>query len=327
MNMRTILMLALAVGSAGGTGYSVLQFIEKQRQKVEIQKEQIETVIVEEKASLVALVPKIDMQAGQFVHPEDLEWQPWPEAANNERYVTLDEIDSENELVTEEAIDSFSGGVVRAPILKGQPIQQGQVVFPGDRGFLAAVLEPGKKAVSVSIKKGAGVSGLVFPGDRVDVLVALRLKGTDIRGDKITRFASTTMLEDVRVLSIDQNLAVSEDEDGMDGDTATIEVTEEQAREMSIAREMGQVSLALRSLAIDENTNQAAAEETPDQTAMKTSYIRTKTTDHNVSERNYTLDTEIFTINGRDMSMIIGSPNPSQKPEGVVVLRGNKTEE
>ncbi|WP_420550051.1 Flp pilus assembly protein CpaB [Curvivirga sp.] len=328
MNIRTILMLALAVGSASATGYSAFNFIEKQRQKAAIQREQIETVVVEEKASLVALVPKMDMQSGQFVRPEDLEWQPWPEAANNERYVTLDEVDAENDLVTEEAINSFSGGVVRSPILKGQPIQQGQVVFPGDRGFLAAVLDPGMKAVSVSIKKGAGVSGLVFPGDRVDVLLALRLKGTDIRGDKITRFVSTTMLEDVRVLSIDQSLSVSEDDNGMDGDTATIEVTEEQAREMSIAREMGQVSLALRSLAInDGDIAQTLPEEKADQTAMKTSYVQTVTESNVTPERNYTLDTEIFTINGRDMSMIIGSRNSPKKTEGVVVLRGNKTDD
>lgn len=328
MNIRNILMLVLALSSAGATGYAVLDFMEQQRFKSEANLSSGSVVEIQEKASLVALIASSDLRPGQFVRPEDLEWQPWPETANHERFVTLSDEDAQNDALADEARDSFKGGVMRNPMLKGQPIQKGQVVFPGDRGFLAAVLKPGMQAVSVSIAKEAGVSGLVFPGDRVDVVVALRLKGHDVLGDATTRFVSTTMLEDVRVLAIDQTLSVDDGEDSIPGKTATLEVSSKQARKVSVAREMGKISLALRSLAIEDS--QLALFETEDLDPIqpsKASFVERieekKSTKIRKIERDFTLDTEIFTINGQDMSLLTGRSESS----GVVVLRGNLTEE
>lgn len=328
MNIRNILMLVLALSSAGATGYAVLDFMEQQRFKSEVDLASGAVIEVEEKASLVALIASADLKPGQFVRPEDLEWQPWPETANHERFVTLSDEDAQNDELADEARDSFKGGVMRNPMLKGQPIQKGQVVFPGDRGFLAAVLQPGLQAVSVSIAKEAGVSGLVFPGDRVDVVVALRLKGHDVLGDATTRFVSTTMLEDVRVLAIDQSLSVEDGEDSIPGKTATLEVSSAQARKVSVAREMGKISLALRSLAFDDA--QLALLEERDNNSLqpsKASFVERlddkPTKKKRQIDRDFTLDTEIFTVNGQDMSLLTGGKQGS----GVVVLRGNLTEE
>lgn len=328
MNIRNILMLVLALSSAGATGYAVLDFMEQQRLKSEVNLASGAVIEVEEKASLVALIASADLKPGQFVRPEDLEWQPWPETANHERFVTLSDEDAQNDELADEARDSFKGGVMRNPMLKGQPIQKGQVVFPGDRGFLAAVLQPGLQAVSVSIAKEAGVSGLVFPGDRVDVVVALRLKGHDVLGDATTRFVSTTMLEDVRVLAIDQSLSLEDGEDSIPGKTATLEVSSAQARKVSVAREMGKISLALRSLAFDD-AQLALLEEGGNSSLQpnKASFVerlddKPKKKKRQI-DRDFTLDTEIFTVNGQDMSLLTGGKQGS----GVVVLRGNLTEE
>ncbi len=330
MNIRNIIMLLLAIASAGATGYAVLDFMDKQRLQAELKVEETTTVIVQEKASLVALIASGDLKPGQFVRPEDLDWQPWPEEANHERFVTLSDEDADNDELADEALTSFKGGVVRTSVLKGQPIQKGLVVFPGERGFLAAVLKPGMQAVSVSIAKETGVSGLVFPGDRVDVVVALRIKGEDVQGNSVTRYVSTTMLENVRVLAIDQALSPNEDEEAMEGKTATLEVSPNQARKVSVAREMGQISLALRSLAIDDAQIAMADEgflETPG--TRKASFVQplgsaVKKEKKN-TERNFTLDTEVFTINGRDMTLMMGG-GKSKEQDQVVVLRGNQTD-
>ncbi|MDX1737705.1 MAG: Flp pilus assembly protein CpaB [Alphaproteobacteria bacterium] len=331
MSVKTISMLSLALASALGTGYAAMDFMNNQkRQLAELQNTPAQTVVVEQKASLVALVASGDLQAGQFIRPEDLEWLAWPETAVNDRYVTLDHEDAENDALAEEAINSFKGGVVRQNILKGQPLQQGQVAFPGERGFLAAVLNPGMKAVSVSVAKEAGVSGLVFPGDRVDVVVALRLKGTDIQGTSTTRFVSTTVLEDIRVLAIDQTLAVDDDEGSLQGKTATLEVTEDQARRIAVSEAMGSVSLALRSLASEENTaiSELALPGGTEKSTFSNAAVSPVGTQSKgkFAKKDYTLDTEVFSQNGYDLSLIVGSRSSasSKKEPAVVILRGNQ---
>ena len=60
----------------------------------------------------------------------------------------------------------------RAPAARGRPaVTAGSVVKPGERGFLAAVLEPGMRAISVPVDEAAGNAGLIFPGDRVDLIL------------------------------------------------------------------------------------------------------------------------------------------------------------
>ena len=94
---------------------------------------------------------------------------------------------------------SLDGAVVRQPLAAGEPITQPKIVRPGDRGFLAAVLKPGMRAVSVPINATTGISGFVFPGDAVDLLLTVEL---DLGGRE--RRATQTILSDIRVLAVDQ---------------------------------------------------------------------------------------------------------------------------
>ena len=126
------------------------------------------------------------------------------------------------------------------------------LVKPGDRGFLAVVLRPGYRAISVAIDARSGVAGLVFPGDRVDVLMAIKViqKGEG-KDEKITRRASETVLTNVRILAVDQRV---DDQTGVAkvAKTATLEVTPKQAEIIMVAGQMGKLSLSLRSLARDD---------------------------------------------------------------------------
>ncbi len=151
------------------------------------------------------------------------------------------------------------GTVVRSPITAGQPISQGAIVAPGDRGFLAAALGPGMRAVSVPVSALTGVSGFIFPGDRVDLVLTQGIKsttqnasngaGVDSRDLKV----SETIIRNLRVLATDQRASPKVDEAGntvvSEYKLVTLEVTPRLAEKITVAQALGTISLSLRSLA------------------------------------------------------------------------------
>ena len=128
------------------------------------------------------------------------------------------------------------------------------MVHAGDRGFLAAVLEPGSRAVSVPVNAASGIAGFVFPGDQVDVILTMGVRAKDEDGVNQTRFFSRTLLAGIRVLAVDQKI---ESENGAVevAKTATLEVTPKQAEKVALALEMGGLSLSLHSLARERADN------------------------------------------------------------------------
>ena len=154
-----------------------------------------------------------------------------------------------------ESKDAVMGAVVRRGLSAGQPITDGSVVKPGDRGFLAAVLSPGMRAVSVPINATSGNSGLIFPGDRVDLILTQTLDGDT------TRRVSETVLPNIRIIA----MGVSTGDDPKKGKnhekarTATLEVSPRQAESVALVTELGKLSLSLRSLAKDEEEEETVA--------------------------------------------------------------------
>ena len=157
MNMRSILLLVAAVGVAGGTAYYANAWISNERAAFQASAPIKEIV---KAPTLEVLVAKKDLQPGAFVQKKDLQWLQWPEGGIVEGYAVKGE----------KGVDDFEGVVVRYSIGAGQPITDSRVVQPGDRGFLSAVLKPGKRAVSVPVNATTGISGFIFPGDRLQVL-------------------------------------------------------------------------------------------------------------------------------------------------------------
>jgi pilus assembly protein CpaB len=190
----------------------------------------------------MVLVAKGDLPAGQFLRPENLRWQPWPDDGIAENYITEGK----------GRIEDFIGAVVRNGLNNGEPIADGRVVRPGDRGFLAAVLTPGYRAMSVTVTPSSGISGFAFPGDRVDVIVTILIEFQKANGaeKEPDRRASETVLTNIRVLALDQRVD-DQKRDIVVAKTATLEVTPKEAEILAVASEMGKLSLSLRSLAQD----------------------------------------------------------------------------
>jgi pilus assembly protein CpaB len=232
MNIRTIVLAVAALLVAGVTAMFVRSWLSTG------QNNQADAVQAAKPAFSV-LVAKTDLPAGAFIKGEDLRWQPWPNDSVDPSYVLEDKGD----------IKSFAGAVVRRGIAAGEPITPARVAKPGDRGFLAVVLKPGMRAVSVGISATSGIAGLIFPGDRVDIILTQTLPGA---GGGLPLRASETVLENVRILALDQKLSdQQQDEPAVLASTATIEVTPKQAEMIAVVTELGRLSLSLRSLATD----------------------------------------------------------------------------
>jgi pilus assembly protein CpaB len=144
----------------------------------------------------------------------------------------------------------LAGMVVRVQITAGQPLTKGALVQPGDRGFLAAALGPGMRAISVQVDARTGVSGFIFPGDRVDIVLSQSVTTPGAEGPPL--LAAETIVRNVRVLATDQR-TVPEDAEGKREvktfSTVTMEVTPRLAEKIAVAQSIGQITLALRSIA------------------------------------------------------------------------------
>jgi len=186
------------------------------------------------------LVATRTLAVGTIIEPDSFRYQPWPKELIDNAYYKKGEADP----------TKLAGTVVRTAVTAGQPLTKGALVQKGDRGFLAAALGPGMRAVSVPVSAQAGVSGFIFPGDRVDVVLTQTVQSSNDDGPPLR--ASETIVRNVRVLATDQR-TIPEDDKGArvvrTFDTITIEVTPRIAEKMAVAQSIGQISLALRSIA------------------------------------------------------------------------------
>jgi pilus assembly protein CpaB len=183
------------------------------------------------------LVATRTLPVGTIIGPDSFKYQPWPKEMIDGAYYKKGESD----------INALAGTVVRTVVTAGQPVTQGALVKPGDRGFLAAALGPGMRAVTISVNEQKGVAGFIFPGDRVDVVLT-----QSVSGDGGALNASETILRNVRVLATNQR-TVAEDEKGERKvevfQTVTLEVTPRLAEKVAVAQQIGDISLTLRSIA------------------------------------------------------------------------------
>ena len=189
------------------------------------------------------LVAKKALPVGTIIDADSLSWQPWPKELMQGAYYTEGQPDAN--------MQKLLGTVVRYQITAGQPLTRGAVVGPEDRGFLAAALGPGMRAVTVPVNASTGVAGFIFPGDHVDLVLTQQVTGG---GDGPPLKVSETIVRNIRVLATDQRFTDKDD----DGKTAvktfsnvTMEVTPKIAEKISVAQSVGTLSLSLRSLADD----------------------------------------------------------------------------
>ena len=187
------------------------------------------------------LVARKALPVGTIIDAESLAFQPWPKELMQSAYYTEGTPDAD--------ISKLLGTVVRYQVTAGQPLTRGALVGPNDRGFLAAALGPGMRAMTVPVNASTGVAGFVFPGDRIDLVLTQQVQGG---GEGPPLRVSETIVRNVRVLATDQRIT----DKGEDGKTevktftnVTLEVTPRIGEKVAVAQSMGQLSLSLRSLA------------------------------------------------------------------------------
>lgn len=193
------------------------------------------------------------LPVGTIITADSFRYQPWPKELVEDAYFI------EGGDVAEPAAgaapadgaapNEIVGTVVRNSITAGQPITKGSLVRPGDRGFLAAALGPGMRAVTVRVSALTGVAGFVFPGDRVDLVLTQNIAGPGGPPLKV----SETIIRNLRVLATDQRSTNVADKNGntmvRKFKLVTMEATPSMAERITVAQSLGTISLALRSLA------------------------------------------------------------------------------
>ena len=190
-------------------------------------------------ATVEVLVAKNDLARGQVIGDGDVDWQMWPAAAANPSFIKRTD--------RPDAVHEFNGAIVRISVASGEPIRDPSVVFAKGSGFLAAVLPKGMRAVSMEVSPESGAGGFILPDDHVDVMLTRHDK-TAAAGGRAETCVSETILRNMRVLAIDQAVeekAGQKDRGRQDRDAR---IDADQAETLALSRQLGTLSLALRSL-------------------------------------------------------------------------------
>ena len=223
------------------------------------------------------LVAAKDLQPGQRLTESDLAWKDWPVDEVNPAFITdgttplpaaaaaegatpaaarpegavASVTRAATDLTTGGAKADYVGSVVREPILAGEPIVGRKIVRAGDSGYMAAYLEPGMRAMAIRVTVETAAGGFILPGDRVDVLLTreTNLSNAGAQEGERSKFASSTVMQNIKVLAIDQLTRAGDDEQAVVGATATLEVGPRDAEALALAKSEGELSLVLRSYA------------------------------------------------------------------------------
>ncbi len=285
MNSKRMAFLLLAVLVARATAFLARAWLEAERAAIMAQAVSQQRPVTQAKPAIQVLVARNAVRTGQIIKPDDLRWQPWPQGALPASYI----------VEGKRPIADFVGAVARSSFHVGEPIVEVEIVMPGSRGFLAAVLRSGMRAVSVPATATSAVSGFIYAGDRVDVLLTHVL--TSPAGQ---HSATETILRNARVIAMDQKLDFAPGDKPDIAKTATLELTPKQTEIVTLAVKMGELSLVLRSLQDPDEgeRDQAAGDEQPAELGY-----------------SYTQDSQV--------SRLIRSPTAAEPPTAPEPMRSN----
>ena len=186
------------------------------------------------------LVARSDISMGASVAPGDIQWQPWPASAATGNFIRKSD--------RPQAIENLAGQIARMPFVAGEPIREAKLVNAKGSGFMAAILPTGMRAVSTTISAETGAGGFILPNDHVDVILTRRKADADKAAGGGDSHSSETVLTNVRVLAIDQNVQEKDGQKVVVGKTATLELTPAQTETLAVSQQLGTLSLALRSI-------------------------------------------------------------------------------
>ncbi|MET3660584.1 Flp pilus assembly protein CpaB [Aquamicrobium ahrensii] len=238
MPASRLIILGVAVAAAGGAGYVAKNMVVPPPAEVVVQPGPQEPAVrMTDVAVLSGDVP-LGAPLGSNV-----KWVSWPADAVNQHFITRDS--------EPDAVEKLKGSVTRMAMYSGEPVRRIKLIDEG-QSFMSSILPSGSRAVATSIAADTSAGGFILPNDFVDVIMTRR---SDIAGS--TGFSTETILQNIRVLAIDQT--IQEDEEGKKtrvGQTATLELTPQQAEIITVAQQMAdRLTLALRSIKDTQETD------------------------------------------------------------------------
>ena len=269
------------------------------------------------------LVATRALPVGTIITPDVFKFQPWPKELVEEAYFMKEGTD----------IAALNGTVVRTAITAGQPLTKGAIVAPGDRGFLAAALGPGMRAVTIPVTGLTGVAGFVFPGDRIDLMLTQKISG---EGPEFK--VSETVIRNLRVLATDDRVTQTVDEKGQavaqTAQLVTLEATPKMAEKISVAQTLGTLSLSLRSISDGAGELEEAIARgdlklpKTDDPAEEASLIRALAARPDTKKSTYSTGGDVSRFGTRTPPPLAKAEQP-EKPRGPVVRvsRGNAVTE
>jgi pilus assembly protein CpaB len=232
MSGSQIVVLALAILAAFGALFGVRLFLNRPDAPAAANQE----------PEVQVLVAARDLPIGTALTAGDVAWRPWTKAAVAPTFI----VSTSNP----QGREDIAGGVVRTAMVAGEPIVTDRVVKPGDRGFMAAVLRPGYRAVGLKVTPETATGGFVMPGDHVDVILTRQVDTPAPGGSrKETRVA--TLLADVPVLAVGDKFRRPEgsaNPEPIKAESVTLELSADDAEVLMQGQQIGELSLSLRSV-------------------------------------------------------------------------------
>jgi pilus assembly protein CpaB len=234
-------LIFAAIILAGGTAYLLRDYLSAKQAEFASQAPKAPTLKI--------LVAGADMPLGTVIGSENTQWLDWPEDGIQDGYLVQSK--DANILATLKK----DKHITRRAFAKGEPITMAHLYKSKSPGFLRGALNPGMRAIAVRTSPESGAAGFILPGDKVDVMLshtmlndAVQRLGENSAYDFSSGMMHTseTILEDVLVLAVDQN--VNQFKEGAQlGKTLLLEVSSKDAEKLQTAKAMGQISLVLRS--------------------------------------------------------------------------------
>ena len=244
MSKSRIMVLGLAIGSAVIAAYLASGFLGQPREE--------QTAKMKEAPTVDVLVSRKTLQMGEKLSGGAIDWQSWPENAVTASMITKS--------AKPDALTELETARARIEIFEGEPVNEKKLVLPTNTSFMAAILPKGYRGIAVRISEATGAGGFILPNDRVDVIMTRKLD------DGNRAVLSETVLTNVRVLAINRSFrqSAAEGEEALPEkmETATLELNPQQSEVIAMTETMGQLALALRSIA--ESGNKGLADEVPE---------------------------------------------------------------
>jgi len=233
MPASRLIILSVAVAAAGGAGYVAKKMVAPPPAQVVVNSPQAPAVALQD-----VLVLSGDVAMGSPLE-NNISWESWPSDGVNANFITR--------AAEPDALQKLKGSVARVALYTGEPLRRSKLIGEG-QSFMSSILPSGMRAVATAISADTSAGGFILPNDFVDVIMTRRSD----TGSGGSGFSTETILKNIRVLAIDQT--IQEDEEGKKtrvGQTATLELTPQQAEIITVAQQMAdRLTLALRPITV-----------------------------------------------------------------------------